>query len=144
MQPMTSAAEDSDDLLSSQGPGRLPVYQVEVDAGGTPTPCWRRLFGHQGPSPVSLEPSQSRRGTSPRGQGGSRPARIPPPDTGDISREDREAAHRANRDGFQVALVLCRLHEFLRTALVPVGAAPGAYRIVGISWGPAEGRIKNL
>jgi len=38
----------------------------------------------------------------------------------------------------------CRLHEFLRTALVPVGAAPGAYRIVGISWGPAEGRIKNL
>ena len=66
----------------------------------------KTTFGLQGPSPVSLEPGQSRRGTFPRGRGGSRPARIPPPDTGDLSREDREAAHRTNRDGFQVVLVL--------------------------------------
>ena len=38
----------------------------------------------------------------------------------------------------------CRLHEFLRTTLVPVGAAPGTYGIVRVSQGPAGGRIKNL
>ena len=141
---MTSAAEDGDTYCRPRAPGAFSCIPGRGRRRGHVYAVLKTTFGLQGPSPVSLEPSRSRRSTFPRGRGGSRPARIPPPDTGDISREDREAAHRTNRDGFQVALVLCRLYKFLRTALVPVGATPGAYGIVEISWGPAEGRIKNL